>query len=275
LILAGAARYVSDGSGGVCGAPTRVEAMSRRLVATAVLSVLVCAGSAAACVDDADCDDLNDCTADTCTPANVCLNDPLPNGTSCPSPGGDGNYCNGAETCQGGICYPGYPVNVSDGNPCTIDGCDPITGGTHEIRPNGTPCPFPGGDGNICNGLETCQGGTCYPGYPLNVSDGNPCTIDGCNPITGGTNEIVANGTPCPDADVCDGEETCQQGVCTQGTALCSAECAGQNEAACLTALPLMSVSASVLLLGLLALTMGWALRRRAAAVRVVSSRKR
>jgi hypothetical protein len=180
-----------------------IEAMRRLLVTTALAAVFVCAGSAAACVDDAECDDQNDCTEDSCTPANVCANTPLLNGSSC----SDGNACNGAETCQGGTCYPGYPLNVSDGNPCTIDGCHPLTGATHEIRPDGTPC---------------------------------------------------------PDGDTCDGEETCQAGTCTQGTAVCSPECVGP-EAECLQAIPLLSVSVSLTLAALLALAaVGSSLRRRA-----------
>ena len=39
----------------------------------------------------------------------------------------DGAECNGSETCSAaGYCEPGVPMNCDDGNPCTIDGCDPV-----------------------------------------------------------------------------------------------------------------------------------------------------
>jgi hypothetical protein len=187
--------------------------MGKLLVTTALLFLFARPGSAAACVDDADCDDQSVCTEDSCTPANVCANTPVLNGSSC-------------------------------------------------------------SDGNVCNGAETCQSGTCYPGYPINVSDGNPCTIDGCNPITGGTNTPAPNGTPCPDANICDGEETCQAGSCTEGTAVCSPECVGP-EAECLQAVPLLSATVSLTLAALLTLVaVGFGLRRRVATVQAPVRRR-
>lgn len=75
-------------------------------------------------------------------------------------------------------------------------------------------------DGNVCNGLETCVSGQCVAGTPLVCDDGNPCTTDSCNALTGCVATPVANGTPCADADVCDGAETCQNGVCQDGAPL-------------------------------------------------------
>jgi Dictyostelium (slime mold) repeat len=42
-------------------------------------------------------------------------------------------------------------------------------------------------DRNICNGVEVCDphGKYCIPGKPL-CSDGNLCTTDACDPVTGG-----------------------------------------------------------------------------------------
>ena len=47
--------------------------------------------------------------------------------------------------------------------------------------PNGTSC----SDGNVCNGAETCQNGTCTAGTALVCNDNNVCTTDTCNPSTG------------------------------------------------------------------------------------------
>jgi hypothetical protein len=125
----------------------------------------------------------------------------------------DGNGCNGVETCHEGACRPGSAPSIGDGNPCTIDSCDPIIGGRNDPVPNGTPC----SDGNLCNGLETCQEGTCRAGVPPAIGDNNPCTIDVCDPMTGARFFPVADGTPCSDRNRCNGEETCQGGICTAG----------------------------------------------------------
>jgi hypothetical protein len=45
------------------------------------------------------CADTSPCTVDSCDTVFGCQHAPVVNGTSC----SDGNACNGAETCQGGI----------------------------------------------------------------------------------------------------------------------------------------------------------------------------
>jgi len=53
--------------------------------------------------------------------------------------------------------------------------------------------------------------------------DGNACTTDECDPGASGANASgcvltpVADGTSCTDGDVCNGNETCQSGVCVHG----------------------------------------------------------
>ncbi|MBM4395055.1 MAG: hypothetical protein FJ087_05140 [Deltaproteobacteria bacterium] len=51
-----------------------------------------------------------------------------------------------------GVCAGLAPADCDDHDPCTRDGCDPITGCTHDAWPGGTPC----GDGFVCNS-GTCQ----------------------------------------------------------------------------------------------------------------------
>jgi hypothetical protein len=110
-------------------------------------------------------------------------------GTSC----SDGNACNGSEVCDGAAnCLASVPPTVDDGNPCTIDSCDPTLGVIHMLAPVGASC----SDGNACNGAETCDGaGACAAGTPPSVDDGNPCTADACYQATG----IVH--TPIPGCD--------------------------------------------------------------------------
>jgi RHS repeat-associated protein len=106
---------------------------------------------------------------------------------------------------------------VDDGNPCTSDSCDPASGVAHVPLAAGTAC----ADADLCNGDETCNAsGTCVAGTPPTVGDGNPCTDDTCDPSTGVAHDPVAAGTACADADLCNGDETCDgSGTCAAGTA--------------------------------------------------------
>jgi uncharacterized repeat protein (TIGR01451 family) len=159
-----------------------------------------------------NCNDSNVCTADTCNPVTGCTNAPVLNGTACD----DGDECNGDETCQAGVCSGAPPVNCDDGNPCTTDTCDAVLGCQNIPVSNGSPCL----DGNLCNGAESCQAGTCTAGTALNCNDTNVCTNDSCDPASGCVNTPVVNGLPCLDGNVCNGSESCQAGACTPGTAL-------------------------------------------------------
>lgn len=81
-------------------------------------------GATAKCPND--CDDGDPCTADVCSLAG-CEHSVTP-GASC----SDGNVCNGAEICDAqGVCQPGQPLALDDGNSCTTDVCDPANGVSH------------------------------------------------------------------------------------------------------------------------------------------------
>ena len=153
-------------------------------------------------------------TAGTCnTATGTCSNPNKPAGTPCP----DNTVCNGAETCNtSGTCVPGTPLVVDDGNPCTADSCDAVTGVSHTPLAAGSSC----ADGTVCNGNETCNGsGTCVPGTPLVVDDGNPCTADACDPVTGASHTPLAAGTSCTDGNACNGVELCDaSATCLPGT---------------------------------------------------------
>jgi hypothetical protein len=162
------------------------------------------------CSGDAQCNDSNPCTTDTCS-GGACQNTTVTDGTACP----DGDLCNGGETCQAGSCTAGTPPNCDDGNVCTDDSCDSGTGCQHPAVPDGSSC----ADGTVCNGDETCQGGSCASGTALDCDDGNPCTTDGCLPVSGCEHTALPNDSSCSDGDACNGAETCQAGSCTAGTA--------------------------------------------------------
>src|SRR5262249_57382606 len=94
---------------------------------------------------------------DTCDPVAGCRHTGKSNGDSC----SDGNVCNGAETCQGGLCVPGTPA--ADGTDCS--------------------------DGNACNGDETCHAGVCLAGTPVD------CGADVCDPAFGCVHDVPIAGT--------------------------------------------------------------------------------
>jgi hypothetical protein len=164
-----------------------------------------------------DCDDQNPCTADSCDPqTGLCSHTPLADGTPCP----DADLCNGTETCVAGQCTA-VPVTCNDNNPCTTDACDPETGEcTFTPLSNGAPC----GDGNACNGVETCLDGACQPGTPVNCDDANACTQDSCDPQTGLCSHTpLANGISCSDGNACTSGDHCQDGACVGTPKVCTA----------------------------------------------------
>ena len=71
-----------------------------------------------------------------------------------------------------------------------------------------------------CDLAESCDGvGNDCPadGFdPFQCIDGDPCTSDAC--VAGNCqNDALPDDSPCPDGDLCNGDETCQSGVCTSG----------------------------------------------------------
>jgi len=150
----------------------------------------------------------------------------------------DGDVCTGLETCTGGACLAGPPLDCDDGDPCTVDTCDPLTGCAHEelvgACDDGDGCtvnevcidgecvgtPMDCDDGNPCNGVEACVDGECSAGTPPNCSDGNPCTDDSCDPGTGCVH--TPNTAACNDGSACTLNDVCAGGVCAGTPIVCN-----------------------------------------------------
>jgi hypothetical protein len=173
------------------------------------VSVTCVAGEVDLC-EGVDCNDNNECTEDSCNPANgQCSNAPVADDTACE--GG---------TCQTGVCEPTdlcEGVDCNDNNECTTDACDPGDGSCSNT---------PVTDDTACEG-GTCQAGACVPSdlcQGVNCSDNNECTSDLCNPANGQcSNPAVADDTACEGG-------TCQAGVCEPADLCEGVNCNDNNE---------------------------------------------
>jgi len=120
-----------------------------------------CPGSG--CISNGDCDDLNACTTNTCNTAT--------------------SQCAFTSSVSSGQCcnpVTGVITPIDDGNECTQDSCDPITGAvTHDAAAlDGMPCTD---DGQSCT-FDRCDNGVCTHVDITTV----PCTTDqNCNNAAG------------------------------------------------------------------------------------------
>lgn len=111
----------------------------------------------------------------------------------------------GSDACIG--------VTVDDGNACTADACDPVTGNvSHTPVATGAAC----NDGNACTQTDTCQAGACVGSNPKTCAAQDQCHSAGtCDPSTGiCPNPTKPNGTACNDGSLCTTSDSCQSGTC-------------------------------------------------------------
>ena len=198
------------------------------------------------------CQDDNDCTEDTCSGTEGCLNTPF-EAASCD----DGNPCSAADHCEDGQCLSQL-VECEDNNECTDNvctetgGCEfpPVVGPCDDGDPctladqcdggecNGTPvacdCQTDADclaleDGNLCNGTLICDAlqvpFKCVvdPGTevvcPEPLGEGAFCLQPHCDPPTSECSMIPAHeGLLCDNSDPCTANDKCGQGVCEGGT---------------------------------------------------------
>ncbi len=183
------------------------------------------------------CDDGNSCTMDACMMPNGCTHT-VANGMGCE----DGNACTQGDVCVGNVCTSGsnkcvactLDVQCDDKNSCTTDKCglDNICAITFDAA--GTSC----SDGNACTTGDVCNSAGNCMGMPAQCDDGNNCTSDGCNPMTGCTVTPLANGVTCTTGDLCT-ISACESSSCTVQQNLCVGNCgngtcdAGETSTSC------------------------------------------
>ncbi|HSP96093.1 MAG TPA: MopE-related protein [Candidatus Dormibacteraeota bacterium] len=169
----------------------------------------ICLGGQCSNAPNLDCDDGNDCTVDSCSEPNGCRNQPIPGCCTSDADCADVSACTYNEHCEAGSCISDV-LACDDGNPCTSDSCNPAVGCVNIAVGNGQVC----GDGDFCNGVETCQFGVCSAGTAPDCSDGNNCTTDSCDPQVGCTHTVMAGccttRADCNDGNLCNGTEVCE-----------------------------------------------------------------
>ncbi len=185
------------------------------------------------CTSSAECDDLVNCTRDTCMDG-ACVNEPddticVPGETCDPVMGcppvvcatpeecNDFRVCNGEETCTDMACTPvsGTAIDCNDSDPCTADRCSEAMRGD---------CVHTTADRDEDGfGDATCAEVGGVPATDCNDDnpDVNPDAVEVCD---GFDNDC--NGT-CDDAFTCCRGEvgTCTSSCGTPGTRVCGSSC--------------------------------------------------
>lgn len=160
------------------------------------------------CTTNAECNDGNPCTTDTCNAVGACVN--TNNTIACD----DGNACTMGDTCSAGSCS-GTPVTCSPLDQCHTAGtCNPATGTcSNPNQMDGTTC----NDGNACTQADACQAGVCAGTNAVTCTALDGCHDVGvCNPATGQcSNPNKMDGSACSDSNACTQTDTCVAGVCS------------------------------------------------------------
>lgn len=122
----------------------------------------------------ASCDDGVSCTVDSCDGVNGCS--VIPEDSLC----GDGFFCNGVETCDGGVgCLSGTPPCPGpDGDADCSESCSEGLENCTANDPDSSVCD----DGNSCTSSDVCGGGSCMgtpivDAYETNNSRGSATNI--------------------------------------------------------------------------------------------------
>ena len=165
----------------------------------------VCAGGLCA-GKNVNCDDVNDCTSDSCDKKLGCQHE------NAAIPCSDDDTCTVADTCIDGECVPGKAVNCDDKNACTADSCDKQTGSCVHAKNSGNSC----NDGDLCTSSDVCNAGKCA-GTPVDCNDSNVCTNDTCVGTSGCDHTPLATG--CDDGNACTLADKCSDGACISGSA--------------------------------------------------------
>lgn len=161
------------------------------------------------CAKDADCDDSNVCTNDTCADVagkKVCKN-AINTGAGCD----DGKKCTKSDVCGANGACSGAAVSCDDKKVCTTDYCDTKTGSCVFKSKIISLCD----DGKKCTTNDKCDGNDVCKGTPKTCNDNNVCTSDACTESKGACAYTKKSSGSCSDGNVCTESDTCSSGTCT------------------------------------------------------------
>ena len=135
----------------------------------------------------------------------------------------DGNFCNGIETCNGGICDPG--IYACPGQVC------------NEVNDVCLDCFVDAdcGDGVFCNGAEVCSMNVCLPG-------GDPCPGSPCDDTLDTCVACIMD-MDCDNGLFCDGAETCNSGVCSPPVDACPGQTCDEADDTCVGSITLQALN--------------------------------
>jgi cysteine-rich repeat protein len=166
-----------------------------------------CGNNVRECLEE--CDDGNTSTCDGCTPTcltEACGNHRVDCGEECDEGDQNGLPSSG---CLADLCRPGELCTTESTGPCIPCGtpvdCDPL---------------------GRCADVD-CAAGVCTAA-PLACDDANPCTLEGCDALTGCTHAL-RDGATVPE---CDDQDPCTDPVCTEAGCSQTAK-AGFDSARC------------------------------------------
>jgi hypothetical protein len=159
--------------------------------------------------DPLDCDDLLDCTLDSCDPVDGCQHQ------------AQDVECDDASLCTIEICVVDVgcqytDVVCADQEPCTVDTCDADAGCLY--TPDDDSCD----DQQPCT-IDACSADTGCSSTPDNTfcDDANECTADHCSANLGCQYETAGlDSIACSDGDPCTEGDVCQGGTCIPGQEL-------------------------------------------------------
>jgi hypothetical protein len=167
-------------------------------------------GESLECIDNEDCEDGNPCTTDICGEASECVHLPEA-GVSCD----DADACTTDDICDAlGQCAGDLLPGVPD-DPCRECTCDAEGGFTCDAANDGGECIA---NPSICTTGDTCLEGTCVPGEPVDIDDGNQCTEDWCD--KGVVIHQPKLSGKCDDGNPCTVDDICNLGNCQPGDAV-------------------------------------------------------
>ena len=205
-----------------------------------------CSGGTPVCIEDnntcVECVTDDNCTGGAVCSNNICVE--CADDLDCPE---DGDPCNGAEICTNSKCE-------SSGNPCAA-GKICVPNNINATAPPQYFCVDCVSDDNctdalFCNGSETCDNGTCYPGFDPCMQKAAGASAPAaygpvCDEATDSCVECIAddnctneaepycvnntcvacrNDADCDNGTFCDGAETCDNGTCYPGQPPCQGD---------------------------------------------------